>query len=95
MIHRLMRLRLFVHGGSPRSAVALHNLTLFRRDQGEDLVDFEVVDVLTNTHLAEENKILATPTLVRLMPLPVVRIVGDLSDRSTLASLISASRLIM
>jgi len=80
---------LFILGNSPRSASAVHNLTAFQRAYGEDLVEVEVIDVQDNTLLAEQSKVVATPTLVRLLPLPSMRIVGDLSDQAVLASFIT------
>lgn len=72
-----MKLRLFVVGASPRSDRAVHNLE--RLCRGQD-VELEVVDVLEHPDVAERERIFVTPTLIRLEPLPMRRIVGDLSD---------------
>ena len=52
------------------------------------MVGLEVVDVLSDTARADREKILATPTLMRVLPLPVMRVVGDLSDPAVLEQLL-------
>lgn len=74
------RLKLFITGQTPRSSRAIANL---RRICEEELLrdcELVIIDVLEQPQLAEDHKILATPTLIREFPLPVRRIVGDLSD---------------
>jgi circadian clock protein KaiB len=82
----VLQLRLYVAGRSPNSVRALANL---RAMCGEWLADddwqLEVVDVFADPMRAVEDKILVTPTLLRLTP-PVVQIVGDLSQRETVVS---------
>jgi circadian clock protein KaiB len=77
----VLRLRLYVAGRSPNSVRALANLHVMC---GEWLADddwqLEVVDVFADPMRAVEDKILVTPTLLKLTP-PVVRVVGDLSQR--------------
>ena len=73
-------LKLFITGQTQRSVSAIANL---RRICEEWLgTDYElvIIDVLERPQLAEDDKILATPTLIRELPLPVRRIIGDLSD---------------
>lgn len=74
-------LKLYVTGKSPRAEQAITNL---RRICDQDLrgeYDIEVIDVLENPQLAEDQEILATPTLIKQLPPPLRRVVGDLSDR--------------
>jgi len=74
-------LRLYVTGKTPQSVAAIANL---RRICGESLsekYDVQVIDVQENPQLAEDDRILATPTLIKMLPLPPRRIIGDLSDR--------------
>ena len=74
-------LRLYITGRTPRSERAIRNL---RQMCDEDLGDqfrLEVIDVLEHPQLAEDEKILATPTLIRTLPPPIRRVIGDLSDR--------------
>ena len=81
-----LKLRLYVAGRSPNSVRALTNL---RAMCGEWLADddwqLEVVDVFADPMRAVEDKILVTPTLLKLTP-PVVRIIGDLSQRETVVA---------
>ena len=74
-------LKLYVTGRTSRSERAISNL---KRICDEELLgDYEValIDVLERPQLAEDDKIVATPTLVKETPLPLRRIIGDLSDR--------------
>jgi circadian clock protein KaiB len=74
-------LRLYITGRTVRSDAAISDL---RRICELDLsaeYELEVIDILERPHLAEDEKILTTPTLVRVLPLPSRRVVGDLSDR--------------
>lgn len=75
------RLRLFITGRTPQSARALANLHDVCRAELRGRYDIEVIDVLEHPQIAEQDKILATPTLVKQLPEPVRRIIGDLSDR--------------
>jgi circadian clock protein KaiB len=77
-----IRLRLYITGQTSRSEQAIKNLdSICKQSLQEDICDIEVIDVLEEPEIAEEEKIIATPTLVRLFPLPSRRIIGDLSDR--------------
>jgi circadian clock protein KaiB len=74
-------LKLYVTGASPRAEVAIANL---RRICDEDLrgeYQLEIIDVLEQPQLAEDDKILATPTLIKQLPPPLRRVIGDLSDK--------------
>lgn len=76
-------LKLFITGQSYRSEHAIHNLDLLCEHICQELGDqvkVIVVDVLEQPQLAEEERILATPTLVKESPPPLRRIIGDLSD---------------
>jgi len=74
-------LRLFVTGASSRSTTAIANLRLICEQELEGLYDLEIIDVLEFPDLAEDEKILATPTLIKSLPLPLRRVIGDLSDK--------------
>lgn len=73
-------LRLFITGRTIKSEQCISNLqTLCEKDLlGE--YELEVIDVLERPQLAEDEKILATPTLIKKLPPPVRRLIGDLSD---------------
>jgi len=75
-------LRLFISGGTSRSVRAIENLRSICEQELEGRYDLKIVDVLERPEVAEEEKILATPVLVREVPLPRRRIIGDLSDRT-------------
>lgn len=75
------KLRLYITGRTPQSQRALSNLRQICEAELEDAYEIEVIDVLEHPTLAENEKILATPTLVKRLPEPVRKIIGDLSDR--------------
>lgn len=73
-------LRLYVAGQSPKALKAFANLKKICEDQLDSKYSIEVIDLLINPHLGVEDQILALPTLVRKLPVPVRKIIGDLSD---------------
>ena len=74
-------LTLYVTGTSPRAKIASSNLQHLCEHELEGEFELEIVDVLENPQRAEDEKILATPTLIKQLPLPLRRVIGDLSDR--------------
>src|SRR4030042_1700719 len=74
-------LKLYVTGVTPRSQAALENLKKILNESYKGVYSLKVIDVMKQPKLAEEDKILATPTLIKILPPPVARIIGDLSDR--------------
>lgn len=75
------RLRLYITGRTPQSQRAIDNLRNICESELSGSFEVEVIDVLEHPSLAENEKILATPTLVKRLPEPVRKIIGDLSDR--------------
>jgi circadian clock protein KaiB len=73
-------LRLYTAGQSPKSLAALANLKRVCDEHLAGRYSIEVVDLLKNPRLAKEDEIIAIPTLVRKLPEPLRRLVGDLSD---------------
>lgn len=73
-------LELFVTGQTPRSLRALTNLRRICDAHLAGRYELRVVDVLERPQAAEEARVLATPTLIRLAPTPPRRVIGDLSD---------------
>jgi circadian clock protein KaiB len=74
-------LKLYIAGQTPRTQLSISNIKeICDRDLG-GAYDLIVIDVLERPQLAENEKILATPTLVKELPLPLRRVVGDLSNR--------------
>ena len=74
-------LKLYVAGNTPNSVRALKTLKDIIEEEFQGVYALKVIDVLKNPQLAEEDKILATPTLSKILPPPVRKIIGDLSDR--------------
>lgn len=74
-------LKLYVLGETENSKRAIRNLEEIFTDKLNDLYELRIIDVLKNPQLAEDDKILATPTLVKVLPDPVRRIIGDLSEK--------------
>ena len=75
------KLRLYITGRTSQSQRALENLRAICDSDLAGAYEVEVIDVLEHPALAENEKILATPTLVKRLPEPVRKIIGDLSDR--------------
>ena len=73
-------LRLYVAGQTPKSILALKNITRYCKENLSDRYSIEVVDLLKNPQLAEGDQIFAIPTLVRKFPEPIRKIIGDLSN---------------
>lgn len=73
-------LRLYVAGMTPKCITAFTNLKRLCEDQLKGKYSIEVIDLLENPQLSREHQILAIPTLVRKLPVPVRKIIGDLSD---------------
>jgi circadian clock protein KaiB len=73
-------LRLYVAGQSPKSIAAFANLKVICEEQLQGRYEIEVIDLLKHPRLAKDDQILAVPTLVRKLPKPMHRIIGDLSD---------------
>lgn len=75
-----LKLTLYVAGQTPKSLAAIRNLEKICADHDEGAFAVEVVDLRENPQLAREHNIVAIPTLVRSLPVPVQKIIGDLSD---------------
>jgi circadian clock protein KaiB len=75
------KLRLFVTGSTPRSVRAIANMRKICEENLSGRYDLEVVDVYENPDATRELQIIATPTLVKILPEPLRRIIGDLSDK--------------
>jgi len=73
-------LRLYVAGQTPKSLAAFANLKKICEEHLQGKYHIEVVDLLKNPQLAKGDQILAIPTLVRKLPPPIKKIIGDLSN---------------
>jgi circadian clock protein KaiB len=74
------RLRLYVAGKTPKSILAFTNLKQICEDHLLGRYEIEIIDLLENPQLARGDQILAVPTLVRRLPEPIKKIIGDLSN---------------
>lgn len=88
-------LRLYISGSTPKSMAAFANLKKICEEHLQNNYQIEVIDLLNNPKLASGDQILAIPTLVRKLPEPIRKIIGDLSNTErVLVGLDVRSRLI-
>jgi circadian clock protein KaiB len=73
-------LRLYTAGQTPKSLAAIRNLKKVCEEHLAGRYEIEIVDLLKNPRLAKDHQIVAIPTLVRKLPDPMRKIIGDLSD---------------
>lgn len=73
-------LRLYITGNTPKSKRAIANLLRICQEQLADQYQVEIIDVLEQPQVAEDEKIMVTPTLVKQLPPPLQRIIGDMSN---------------
>jgi circadian clock protein KaiB len=74
-------LRLYITGQTPRSRRSIENLRSLCDKYLKDQFDLEIIDIYQQPALAAEGQIIAAPTLIKAMPLPLRRLVGDFSDQ--------------
>ncbi len=74
-------LKLYITGNSSKSQRAIANLLRLCREELSNQYQLEIIDVLEEPQKAEKEKILVTPTLIKQLPQPLQRIIGDLSNR--------------
>jgi circadian clock protein KaiB len=79
-----MHLKLYVAGETPRSVAALANLKRLCEERIPGQYKIEVIDLIKKPQLARGDQILAVPTLVRRLPVPIRKIIGDLSNKEKL-----------
>jgi circadian clock protein KaiB len=77
---KIWELRLYVAGNTPKSVTALKNLRKYCEVHLKGIYRIEVIDLLVKPQLAEGDQIFAIPTLVRKVPEPIRKIIGDLSN---------------
>jgi circadian clock protein KaiB len=75
-------LTLYVTGTSPHTRIAIDNLNRICKQELDGRYELEIVDVLEHPQRAEDERILATPTLIKQLPPPLRRVIGDLSDKN-------------
>jgi circadian clock protein KaiB len=74
------QLRLYIAGQTPKSVTALKNITKYCEQHLKGKYKIEIIDLLKTPQLAEGDQIFAIPTLVRKVPEPIRKIIGDLSN---------------
>jgi len=74
-------LRLYVAGLTPRSQEAIRTVTAICEEQLEGRCDLEVIDIYQNPVLAKGEQIIAAPTLIKKLPLPLRKIIGNMADK--------------
>ena len=79
-IEQTWELKLYVAGKTPKSETALSNLKRYCEEHLKGKYKIEIVDLLEKPQLAEGDQIFAVPTLVRKVPVPIRKIIGDLSN---------------
>ncbi|WP_255153826.1 circadian clock KaiB family protein [Ferruginibacter sp. HRS2-29] len=77
----IWQLKLYIAGKTPKSVTALRNLEKYCEEYLKGQYKIEVVDLLLKPQLAEGDQIFAVPTLVKKVPEPIRKIIGDLSDK--------------
>jgi circadian clock protein KaiB len=77
---KLWELKLYVAGQTPKSLTAFANLKAICEEHLQGSYAIEVIDLLVNPQLAKGDQIIAIPTLVRKLPVPIRKIIGDLSN---------------
>jgi circadian clock protein KaiB len=76
----IYQLRLFVAGASPGSVRAINNLNIILEQHLKNRYEMEIIDVHQQQQLVQANNVTAVPMLIKLSPLPLRRLVGDMSD---------------
>ncbi len=82
-------LKLYVTGATRRSQRAITNLNAICEEYLQEGCDLEVIDIYQTPELAKEADILAAPTLVKQLPLPMRRLIGDLSEKNRVLLLLN------
>lgn len=77
-------LRLYVTGMTPKSTLAIANVRKLCEKHLTDRYELKVIDIYQQPQLAKEEQIIATPTLIKKLPLPLRRLIGDMSDTARL-----------
>jgi len=79
---KMYSLRLYITGQTPRSAASVRNLREVCEEFLEGRFELQVIDLYQRPELAREAQVVAAPTLIKKLPLPLRRLVGDLSNKN-------------
>lgn len=77
----VVELRLYIAGQTPKSLQAISNLKKLCKDDSDRKYRIRVIDLLKKPAMARQHQIVAIPTLVRSLPIPISKVIGDLSDK--------------
>lgn len=77
-------LRLYVAGINPRSSAAIRNVTALCEESLKDHYDLEIIDIYQQPSLAKGEQIIAAPTLIKKLPLPLRKFIGDMASKDRL-----------
>src|SRR5688572_2857576 len=80
MSNEVFELRLYIAGQTPKSITALYNITRYCKEHLEGKYTIVIIDILKTPQMAEGDHIYAIPTVVRKVPEPIRKIIGDLSN---------------
>lgn len=86
-----LHLQLFVAAGAPNSLSAVQNLRAALAAHPSVKVELEIIDVLIHPEIGLRENVLVTPTMIKLTPLPVRRIIGNLKDTAALLAVLGLS----
>ena len=89
--HAVYSLRLYITGSTPKSTRAVHNLMQMCQEHLAGRYDLEVIDIYQQPALAQVDDIIAVPTLLKKQPLPVQKLLGDLSNAQQLVASLGPS----
>lgn len=78
---KMYSLRLYITGQTPRSAASIRNLREVCQEHLEGRFELKIIDLYQRPELAREAQVIAAPTLIKMLPLPLRRLVGDLSNK--------------
>ena len=74
-------LRLYVTGATPQSLKAITNLKKICEEHLKNRYTLEIIDIYQQPHLAEGDQIIAAPTLIKFLPIPLKKLIGDMSNK--------------
>ena len=77
----MYKLRLYVAGQTRKAGKAFEDLKVLCEDAFKDQYSIEVVDILEHPELASEDKVFASPTVIKILPAPIRKVIGDLSAK--------------
>lgn len=84
-------LKLFITGMTPRSLRAINKIKLICSQHLEGRHELEIIDIYQHPNLATADQVIASPTLLRIRPLPMVRLLGDLADTAAVLTTLGIS----